>query len=109
MAVRSPVSCTAGGLEALWSVVSTQESQDPPVRTPVPPALGPFITVKPLCSQGLVFWGAWLALWVGHATPDLGVMSSSPTMGVEPTLNKQTNKHPQDWSYVGVTRGPLFL
>lgn len=70
MAVISPVSCTAGRLEAWRSVVSMQESQDPPVRTPVTLALGPLITVKPLCSQGLVPWGAWLALSVDHATPD---------------------------------------
>ena len=31
------------------------------------------------------FWGARLAQLVEHGTPDLGVMSSSHTLGVEPT------------------------
>jgi len=30
-------------------------------------------------------WGAWLAQWVEHVTLDLGVVSSSPTLGVEIT------------------------
>ena len=28
----------------------------------------------------------WLSLSVGHVTFDLGVVSSSPTLGIEPTL-----------------------
>ena len=35
---------------------------------------------------GTVSWAAWLAQLVEHATPDLGVMSLSPILGVEPTL-----------------------
>ena len=31
-------------------------------------------------------WGAWLAQLVEHATLDLRVVSSSPTLGMEPTL-----------------------
>ena len=33
--------------------------------------------------------GAWLAQSVEHVTPDLRVMSSSPTLDVEPTLKKK--------------------
>jgi len=37
-------------------------------------------------SEKTVPRGAWLAAqWEGHATLDLGLMSSSPTMGVEIT------------------------
>jgi len=31
------------------------------------------------------YWGAWLAQSVEHTTLDLGVVSSSPTLGVEVT------------------------
>jgi len=36
-------------------------------------------------SEKTVPRGAWLAQWEEHATLDLGLMSSSPTMGVEIT------------------------
>ena len=32
-------------------------------------------------------WNAWLAELVEHVALDLGVMSSSPRLGVKPTLN----------------------
>ena len=32
-----------------------------------------------------LYWGAWLAQSVGHATLGLGVVSSSPALGVEIT------------------------
>lgn len=36
------------------------------------------------------FWGgAWLAQLVEQPTLDLGVMSLSPTLGMEPTLKKK--------------------
>ena len=33
--------------------------------------------------------GTWLIQWVQHATLDLRIMSSSPTLGIEPTLEKK--------------------
>lgn len=33
-------------------------------------------------------WGTWPAQSVKHETPDLAVLSSSPTMGLEPTFKK---------------------
>lgn len=33
----------------------------------------------------LLLWGVWLAQSVKHETPDLGIVSSSPTLDVEPT------------------------
>ena len=33
----------------------------------------------------LLYWGAGLTQPVGHATPDLGIMSSNPTLGLEIT------------------------
>lgn len=35
-------------------------------------------------------WNAWLAQPIEHATLDLGVMSSSPTLGVEMTLKNKS-------------------
>lgn len=31
------------------------------------------------------YWGAWLAHWEEHVTPDLEVMSSSPMLAIETT------------------------
>ena len=33
----------------------------------------------------IILWGAWLALLAEHVTLDLGVVSLSPTLGVEIT------------------------
>ena len=35
------------------------------------------------------FWGGWLSWLIVHVTLDLGVMISSPMLGVEVTLKKK--------------------
>ena len=42
---------------------------------------------------------AWLAQSVKHVTLDLGVVSSSPTLGMEPTKKKKNTK----------TNQPVFM
>ena len=44
-----------------------------------------------------MFQGAWLAQSVGHVTLDLGVVGSSPTLGVEITLKKILKKEKGTW------------
>lgn len=44
-------------------------------------------------------WGTCLAWLVEHLTLDLRAVSSSPTLGMEPTLNKQTKKQKQNMIY----------
>ena len=38
-----------------------------------------------LCEHMCEHWGAWLAQLVEHAALDLGILSSSPTLGTEIT------------------------
>lgn len=40
-------------------------------------------------SKIVIFSGAWLALWVEHAVPELRVVSSNPTMGYLKKLKKK--------------------
>ena len=56
-----------------------------------------------------IFWGAWLAQSLEHATLDLRVMSSSPMLVIEVTLKKK-KRISEDYSQVNVyknSNGPL--
>ena len=44
-------------------------------------------------SESLEDRGTWLSQSVEHATPDLGVMSSSPMLGIEITLKNKIFKN----------------
>ena len=54
-------------------------------------------SMKAVLFQNAILRGGWLAQWGEHVTLDLGVMGSSPTLGIEIPLKKHHLEGAPGW------------